>query len=140
MKGANSDSHLFVTPRGLAAPGVMLVSFINVGVPVNEAMAATGLLTSGTMQHLALVVNSTPGDGGAPSMILYVNGTPAVSAPLSNQLSNLVDINNWLGRSQYAADPSFAGTYFEFRIYSSARSAAQIAASFASGPDALPAN
>jgi hypothetical protein len=140
VKGANSDSHLFVTPRGLAAPGVMLVSFINVGVPVNEAQAATGLLTAGTMQHLALVVNSTPADGGAPSMILYVNGAAVATAPLSNQLSNLLDVNNWLGRSQYAADPSFAGTYFEFRIYSSARSAAQIAASFASGPDALPGN
>ncbi len=139
-KGANSDSHLFLTPRGLAAPGVILVSFINVGVPVNEAQAATALLAAGTMQHVALVVNSAPADGGAPSMILYLNGTPVVSAPLSNQLSNLVDINNWLGRSQYAADPSFAGTYFEFRIYSSARSAAQIAASAASGPDALPAN
>jgi hypothetical protein len=69
-----------------------------------------------------------------------VNGVPVLSTPMSNQLKNVNDVNNWLGRSQFAADPSFSGTYSEFRIYSSARSAAQIAASFASGPDALPAN
>ena len=138
VKGANSDSHLFLTPRGGAGNGFLFGSFINVAVPVNEVQTTTP--AGGSMLHVALVLDNTGADGGAPSMILYQNGVRVISAPLSNQLSNLLDTNNWLGRSQYAPDVSFAGTYFEFRIYSSARSPTQIAASFAAGPDALPAN
>jgi hypothetical protein len=48
----------------------------------------------------------------------------------------LNDINNWLGRSQYAVDPSFSGTFHEFRIYNVALSAPAIQASFLGGPDA----
>ena len=58
--------------------------------------------------------------------------TPAVS------LSGITDTNNWLGRSQYAADADFAGSISEFRIYGTARSAAQIAASNTAGPDTPP--
>jgi hypothetical protein len=57
---------------------------------------------------------------------------------LTNQLSQIDDVNNWLGRSQFTPDPGFAGTYDEFRIYSAALTDAQIAASFAKGPDMLP--
>jgi len=133
------NSFLFLSPQNGIAPDVLFVSFITVGNPVNE-ISTTGPLTSGTIQHVALVLDSTPTDGGTASMILYVNGVRVMSSPMSNQLNNVNDVNNWLGRSQFAADPSFSGTYSEFRIYSSARTDAQIAASFASGPDALPAN
>jgi hypothetical protein len=46
------------------------------------------------------------------------------------------DVNNWLGRSQFLADPGFEGSFTEFRIYGSALSASEVAASFAAGPDA----
>lgn len=35
---------------------------------------------------------------------------------------------NWLGRSQYAADPTFNGRMQELRLYSGALSAQQVAA------------
>ncbi|RYH63928.1 MAG: hypothetical protein EON54_07170, partial [Alcaligenaceae bacterium] len=35
---------------------------------------------------------------------------------------------NWLGRAQYAADPYFAGRMQDFRLYSGALTAGQIAA------------
>ena len=35
---------------------------------------------------------------------------------------------NWLGRSQYAADPTFNGRLQDLRIYSGALSAAEVAA------------
>jgi uncharacterized protein len=53
-----------------------------------------------------------------------------------SSLSQLRDVNNWLGRSQFILDPEFAGTYYDFRIYSTALTQAQISASLAAGPDA----
>jgi hypothetical protein len=53
-------------------------------------------------------------------------------------LSALDDVNVWLGRSQYAADPGLGGMFTELRLYGVARTDAQIAASQAAGPDALP--
>ena len=52
----------------------------------------------------------------------------------------LRDDNCWFGRSQYAQDPGFGGSIEEFRIYSAALSAEEIALSYASGPapDFLP--
>jgi hypothetical protein len=70
---------------------------------------------------------------------MYVNGALQARTTLSNRLSAIRDLNNWLGKSQFVADPEFSGTYHEFRIYTAARSAAQITASFQAGPDALPA-
>jgi hypothetical protein len=131
---------IFVTPQGGVAPNGTFVSFVTAaGSGVNEVSAPTAL-ASGSMQHVAVVVDDNTGDGGAPSVILYVNGVRVSSVALSNLLSNIPDDNNWLGRSQFGPDPSLSGTYYEFRIYSSARTAAQIMASFTAGPDALPAN
>jgi hypothetical protein len=94
--------------------------------------------------HLALVV-----DGVARIMTLYQNGAVVqVGAPYTDLgtgsvnnlagLSGLNDVNNWLGRSQFAPDPGFDGTISEFRIYSVARSAAQIMASFRATETGLP--
>jgi hypothetical protein len=137
MKGVGSF-FIFVTPAGGIAPNGVFVSFVTLGNAVNEISAPTAL-AAGTMQHVAVVVNDTTADGGAPTMTLYVNGLPVLSSPLANTLSSLPDVNNWLGRSQFP-DPSFAGTYHEFRIYSTARTADQVKASFDMGPDALPPN
>ncbi len=137
-KGAGSF-FIFLTPAGGIAPNGTFVSFVTPGNPVNEVPAPTALAAN-SMQHVAVVVDDTTVDGGAASVILYVNGVRVNSIALNNTLSSVPDDNNWLGRSQFTADPSFAGTYYEFRIYSTARTAAQIAASFAAGPDTLPAN
>ncbi|HTV24287.1 MAG TPA: LamG-like jellyroll fold domain-containing protein [Polyangiaceae bacterium] len=44
----------------------------------------------------------------------------------------------WIGRSQFIADEEFQGSIDEVRIYGVARSAQQIAAEIAAGPDQLP--
>ena len=63
------------------------------------------------------------------------------TAPATKPLAALVgaDNNNWLGRSQFTSDPNFAGKFDEFRLYKGAMTPAQVAASAAVGPDALPA-
>ena len=53
-------------------------------------------------------------------------------------MSYVYDVNDWLGRSQFAADEGFTGSFLEFRIYSVALTAAQIQASYDAGPDVVP--
>jgi hypothetical protein len=52
-------------------------------------------------------------------------------------VSLLNDVNNWLGRSQWA-DPMFAGSYNEFRIWEGGLTADQVAANYAAGPNKVP--
>lgn len=131
------NSFIFVTPLGGPA-GVLFNSFITLGQPVTEA-AATTALAAGAIKQVAVVVNATPGDGGAPSMTLYLDGALVMSSPITGaKLNDVNDVNNWLGRSQFALDPSLAGTYYDFRIFSTALTADQIHANFLMGMDALP--
>jgi hypothetical protein len=53
-------------------------------------------------------------------------------------IANISAAHNWLGRSQFAADPEFAGSISEFRVYGSARTAAQIQASYMAGENTVP--
>jgi hypothetical protein len=68
-------------------------------------------------------------------MILYRNGQFEASAVHLGSFSMLNDVNNWLGRSQYAADAAFTGTLHEFRIYDAALSPAMVQESFLGGTD-----
>jgi hypothetical protein len=61
----------------------------------------------------------------------------SAALPPTFNLNTFTNINNWIGRSQWN-DPLFDGLFNELRIYDSALSAADVAASFASGPDTLP--
>ena len=91
---------------------------------------------------LSLLMGCTPtttfvhSDTALGRVVLYRNGAFEGSVAFADSLSLLNDINNWLGRSQYAVDPSFSGTFHEFRIYNVALSAPAIQTSFLGGPDA----
>jgi len=67
---------------------------------------------------------------------LYAGGE-LVGAGLIRPLSEISDVNNWLGQSQWIQDPHLRGTYDEFRIYDSALTTAQVAAVERAGPDAV---
>jgi len=86
---------------------------------------------TGTLTHVAVVINET---GQVAS--LFVDGVETTSTRFLGTLSDVYDVNNWLGRSQYIADPGFEGSFSEFRIYGYALSATELAASFEAGPDA----
>jgi hypothetical protein len=74
--------------------------------------SATDLTAEPT--QLAVVVNAA-----AHNLTLYLDGTAVGSSVTLNEpLSAINDVNNWLGRSQFAPDDYFAGKISEFRIYS----------------------
>lgn len=80
--------------------------------------------------HFAVVV-----DVAAEQLRLYINAVEAAQpVTLSEPLSAIEDVNNWLGRSQFAADTRFGGSFLEFRIYDQALTREQLAASLELGP------
>ena len=68
----------------------------------------------------------------------YLNGVPVSSGVAVVQLADIVDVNNWLGRSQFTPpDPQNLGTYDEFRIYDGFLQDSDIAADYAAGPNVI---
>jgi len=92
-----------------------------------QSISASTALPTGRWVHLAVTLAGTRGT-------LYVDGAAAGSndtmpfAPF--QLGSTTQ--NWLGRSQYPADPFFDGRMQDLRLYSGALSADQVAALAAS--------
>ena len=127
---------VFLSPQ--SGPGFLLASILTPVGGVNEA-PGPGILAPNVMSHVAAVLDTASGDASAASLSLYLNGSLQGRVTMTDRLSTLRDINNWLGKSQFVADPEFAGTYHEFRIYSAARTSAQVLADFTAGPDTLPA-
>jgi hypothetical protein len=97
--------------------------------PAGEAYVdGTAALPTGTSTHVAVTINST-------TMTLYVNGASVGFETVTESLSSLDDVNNWLGASQFDADPAFEGSISEFRIYNTALTSAQVQQSYTLGAD-----
>jgi hypothetical protein len=136
VPGNVGTSYLFLTAAAAPDTVRMLPAGLRVayswnGVNDEDICYANAPLPSGAAAHVAVVI-----DAAAQSMSLYQDGALLGDCPLSRPLSAIDDVNDWLGRSNYVADPDLSGTYDEFRIYGAALTAAELAASFAAGPDA----
>ena len=132
----NGQTYIFLSPESGANPANVRAAVTLASNGGNEDIAdGTSPLTIGAtpLIHVAVVV-----DDANLQMTLYVNGQP-VGTPATlrghNILTQLNDVNNWLGRSQWAPDMLFGGIYEEFRIYSKALSPEQIAFNAAQGPN-----
>lgn len=128
--GGVGASYAFLSARG--APGVRFTVKAQAGAPEAPILDAPEPLLVNERAHLVVVYNFAAGRAS-----LYQNGRLVASGQTVTPLNAITDINNWLGRSQYAVDAYFAGTYDEFRIWEGAMQASQVAANFASGPEEL---
>jgi hypothetical protein len=138
--GIDALSYLFLTPQtDPRSAGEVPGTRVAFQVPHDqqsvtfETVVDTAVLPIGSDTHVAVVV-----DGTGRQMALFVNGAIVGSVNLmqADPLSYVYDINDWLGRSQFAQDDGFNGTYTEFRIYDEALTPAQVRSSYAGGPDA----
>lgn len=131
QRGGGVD-YLFLTPNTNDPIPGMVLAFRSTNPDSNgEQRISTGApLATGIEKHVAVVV-----DGTSSTLELFVDGAAAGSIALPHPLSTLDDVNNWLGRSQFDLDAGFMGSFSELRIYDAALSNAQIALSFALGPD-----
>jgi hypothetical protein len=76
-------------------------------------------------------------DGATSMMSVYADGVRVAQLSTPVQLSQLNDVNNWLGRSQWIQDLYLRARLDELRIYARALEASEVAALHARGPDAL---
>ena len=126
---STGGSYIFLSPHGDA--NFVRAVYRKPATP-EVIIDAVPSLIIGDPAQLVLVL-----DDDHDLMSLYVNGAPVGSAVFADHLSDVNDINNWLGRSQFAPDPAFVGNMQEFRIYSVALSADEVAYSFGKGADAV---
>ena len=145
--GTTATSYLFLTPRTEPRTAAevrdgrvqLRVAYQRPNSPQSvdfETQAHhTVALPSGVECHVAVVV-----DDASHTMSLFLNGNRVAVSPADMQnvdLRYVYDVNNWLGRSQFAIDDGFAGSISEFRIYAIALSPTQIKASYDAGKDAV---
>jgi hypothetical protein len=123
-------SYLYLTPSTPGSTGVVRIVYRRTGSSTETSVYAARALAIDALSHVAVVVNSQN-----RTLYLYLDGElEGLTSPVGS-LSEINDVNNWLGRSQFTVDPELGGSLHEFRIYNAALSDVQIAASFAEGPD-----
>ncbi|MET0411755.1 MAG: LamG-like jellyroll fold domain-containing protein, partial [Polyangiaceae bacterium] len=74
-------------------------------------------------------------DAPSERILLYQDGELVGSREFTRSLSQVDDVNVWLGRSQFTRDPYLAARLLEFRIYGAPLDAAALRASFRAGSD-----
>lgn len=119
--GNDTTRYMYLAARN--ATGVPRFAITTGGPGGEQGLNGTAALPLNQWSHLAVTIAGTTGT-------LYVNGT-AVAQNTSMTLSPAALgtlTNNWLGRSNYPADPVFAGAFDEFNVWSRALTAAEITA------------
>jgi len=122
-------SYLFLSPHG---SGDFMRAVYKNAMIREVIIDVRPALPPATPAHLAVVF-----DDRNNQMTVYVNGIASGSAELDGKLSQIHDVNDWLGRSQFAADSPFTGQLDEFRIYDVALTEGEIQKSGDAGPDVV---
>jgi len=125
-------SYLFLTPHiPDSGGGFLRVAYQRNGAGEIQLDAPNPLYTA-KVAHVAVTF-----DASSETLSLYLDGVLQNSNVfgIPVRMSEINDINNWLGRSQFVADAELGGRIEEFRIYSAALNADQIRTSFSSGPN-----
>lgn len=112
--GNGTDQYLFLTPSN---GNEMRFVMKNGG---EEQILSTKKLGTSTWKHIAVTISDE-------AIILYVNGEElARSTEISIRPSDIQPVMNYIGRSQYPADPLIKGFIDDFRIYNYALSPEEI--------------
>jgi hypothetical protein len=88
--------------------------------------------TFGSDFHFVATWNEAAGE-----MKIYENGSEVTGRTGAPPLSDVHDVNVWLGRSNWGGDANMQGDFDDFRIYNRVLSAAEIRGSYVGGADLL---
>ncbi len=118
--GNDTQINMFVTPR-MGTDGALRFAITIAGSAAESNITASATLPSG-WHHVAAVI-----DSASMTMKLYQDGRLAAEGPTEVLPSDLGETTeNFLGRSQYAADAYYFGSLDEFRIYDRALSVEEV--------------
>ncbi|MFJ6673838.1 beta-L-arabinofuranosidase domain-containing protein [Actinosynnema sp. NPDC091369] len=119
--GNDVSRYMFLTPRShLNRPRFAITPN---GPGAEQVIDGTAPLPVGRWSHVAVTIEGTTGS-------LYVNGERVgVNPDMTHNPATLGRLRNyWLGNSQFAADPTFAGAFDQVDLWSRALSAEEVAA------------
>lgn len=119
--GAGTGRYLMLTPRasnGLARFAITLNGYLG-----EQTLDAPSALPAGRWVHVAVTLSGQTGT-------LYLDGVPVGTHTAMSFAPCQVGAThqNWLGRSQFATDPTFSGQIDDVRLYSGALTATEVAA------------
>jgi uncharacterized repeat protein (TIGR03806 family) len=103
---------------------------------VDSALATTLGQRYHYVVTFAAGVGTYAGSGGGRQS-WYRDGTLVATLDLPYALSTINDVNNWIGRSQFSADPLSRITIDEVRLYDHALTPAEVTANASAGPESL---
>jgi hypothetical protein len=118
--GSGTGTYMFLSP---ASGGTSVRYAITTGSSGGEQqLNRAGNLSTGVWHHLAVTLSGSTG-------VLYVDGVPAnTNLSMTLKPSSLGSTTqNYIGKSQWA-DPNLTGSVDDFRIYSRALNATEVAA------------
>ena len=115
--GDDTSRYMFLTPS--SGSGTLRFVIRNGGA--EQIVQSAAALPSGQWVHVAATLS-----GG--TVRLYQNGTQVASGSVTITPAQVAGSLNYLGKSQFAADPLFAGRLDDVRIADYAFSAAQVSA------------
>jgi hypothetical protein len=126
---STGGSYLFLSPHGAGDYWRVVYRAVDANEIIIDVKPA---LPANTAKYVAIVF-----DDSHDEMRVYVDGVLSGSVAVPGKLSQIHDVNDWLGRSQFAADPALSASIDELRIYDQALSSAEIEKSMQAGPDAV---
>ena len=116
--GTGTSAYLFLTPQ--ASSGDLRFAITTSGNGAEQRIEAPAALPTNCWCHVAVTVDGSVG-------LLYLNGVPvATNNNLTIRPWQTLARTNYLGHSQFAADPLFSGEISSFRIFGRALSGAEI--------------
>jgi len=128
-KRESGKSYLFLAPgQAGTTPRRPRTAFRDLSTAGELLIDAPEEFPLNTAFNVAVVV-----DADAQELRLYFNAKEQGRIPFTEPLRAIEDVNNWLGRSQFAVDTRFGGSFLEFRIYDKALTQTQLAESLGFG-------
>jgi hypothetical protein len=124
--GTGTTNYMFLTPQS-ATNGYPRFAIRTASVNEQQINSTSLKLPTGSWAHVAVTLAKN-GSASTYTGTLYVNGAAAgTNAGITLTPSSLgATTQNYIGESQFSADPTLMGSIDDFRIYARALSAAEV--------------